>query len=132
MWIAVNNAARAFVLKLNIGHDALRILNARLSAWRNCVAIKSVFGLKIMRASSCSRDRAANEERPTLRLASCCHRRSGGGILSDRHFSLPAHVLFAKPVTTFAGHACSAYFALVRTFLAIVCFWVLLTFTILP
>jgi hypothetical protein len=32
--------------------------------------------------------------------------------LPDRHFSSPAHVLFAKPVTTFAGHARCAYFAL--------------------
>jgi hypothetical protein len=33
-----NNGTRARALKLKFGHDAVRILNERLSAWRDCVA----------------------------------------------------------------------------------------------
>src|SRR3954452_15791166 len=54
-----------------------------------------------------------------------------GALLPDRHFSLPAHVLFAKPETAFAEHAFNAYFALVWI-LGVARFWTLPTFTILP
>jgi hypothetical protein len=80
-----NNGMRARTLKLKFGHDAVRIPNARLSAWRDCVANRAFAFTRI-----------ANEERPALRLASCFHRRSCGGT-------------FAGSALLVAG----AYFALV-------------------
>jgi hypothetical protein len=89
-----NNGMRARALKLKFGHDAVRILNARLSAWRNCVAMKSVnenaFGLKAF----CNRVFQTREASLAagLLLSPTVVR---GAPLPDRHFS------------------CGAYFALV-------------------
>jgi hypothetical protein len=49
-----NNGTRARALKLKFGHDAVRILNERLSAWRDCVANRpsvSTRGVKRREAS---------------------------------------------------------------------------------
>jgi hypothetical protein len=97
-----NNGTRARVLKLKFGHDVVRILNVRLPAWRDCVANRAfVF------------TRSAKRREASLAAGLLLSPTFVRGHLPDRHFSLPAHVLFAKPVTTFAGHACGAYFALV-------------------
>jgi hypothetical protein len=45
-----NNGMRARALKLKFGHDAVRILNARLSAWHDCVANRAfVFARSVKR-----------------------------------------------------------------------------------
>jgi hypothetical protein len=99
-----NNGTRARALKLKFGHDAVRILNARLSAWRDCVANRPFAftrGVKPREASLAAGLLAFTDGRAG---APC---RIGTSLLYRRMSFV------AKPVTTFAGHACSAHFALV-------------------
>jgi hypothetical protein len=95
MWTAANNGARACVLKLIIGHDLdiaaqCEFKNARLSAWRNCVAMKGAHQTK--RGQPCGWPPAFTDGR----AGALCR------IGTSRCLRMS---FFAKPVSTFAGHA---------------------------
>src|SRR3954452_15791165 len=68
-------------------------LNARLPAWRDCVANRaSVFTRSLK-----------NEERPALRLASCFHRRPCGGTFAGSALLVACACPFRKTGNRFCG-----------------------------